>query len=146
MLERTMARTGYSISRWHMVLIFSVVALVVMFCVDSYILKCDGQTCIITKQKQLMGLFPKEVEQFEQSEVKSFDISCSQHADHHRTSRGGSIYSALSKNNTHKVCKLSLILKDDTVIDTHQTECYSSFSLERLFQDIKYGEVIERKN
>lgn len=145
-LERTLARAGFPINRWQMALIISVVFLVVMLCADKYILHCDGQTCTITKQKQLMGLFPKTVEQFEQAEVKDFDISCSQHADHHRTSRRGSLYRALNKKNTHKVCKLQIVLNDDTLIDTHQSECYSSFGLQKLFQDIKYGEVINREN
>ena len=142
MLERTLAKMGIRITWWQSTLAISALFLFSMLYADNYILNCDGQTCTITKQKQLMGLFKKKVEQFEQSEVKDLSITCTQHADHHRTSRGIS----LGKNKTHKTCKLQLILNDDTIIDTHQSECYSSFGLEKLFQDIKYGEVINREN
>lgn len=142
MLERTLAKMGIRINWWQMTLIMSVAFLFVMLYADNYILKCDGQTCTITKQKQLMGLFPKTVEQFEQSEVKDLNIICTQHAAHNRTSRR----SITRTNRTHKTCKLQLVLNDDTLIDTHQSECYSSFELERLFQNIKYGEVVNSIN
>lgn len=141
-IERTLARAGFSINRWQMALIISIIFLFSMLVADNYILKCDGQTCTITKQKQLLGLFKKEVTNFEQAEVKDLNIICTQHAAHNRTSRR----SSLGRNKTHKTCKLQLILNDDTLIDTHQSECYSSFELERLFQKIKYGEVVNREN
>lgn len=146
MLERTLARMGIQTTWWQRTLIVAVGFLFVMLYANNYILNCDGQTCTITKQKQLMGLFPKTVEQFEQADVKGYDFICTKHARHSNGRRGNGAYNALSGNKYHERCELQIILNDDTVINTHQADCQSKIGLEILYQDIKRGEIINREN
>ena len=106
------------------VVFLALFGLYLIFFESHYELTCNGKICIIEESSGKLNLNKHIIEQFNQKDVKSNEITYNTHKH--------------SKHGTrHNEYKLSIILENGRIINTHITECHEDYQLKSIAEEIE---------